>query len=103
MEMIGRLAFLAGLVISVAAGWLALGTTGALVLLVLGLVVGLLNVSGKETGRFLVATIVLIVAGLALREAFGETVARILTAYISFTSAAGLVVAIKEVYSIQRD
>lgn len=103
MEMIGRISFLAGLVISVAAGWLSIGTTGALVLLVLGLLVGLLNVSGKESGRFLLATLVLIVAGLALREAFGETVARILTAYISFTSAAGLVVALKEVYSIERD
>ncbi|MBI4147016.1 hypothetical protein HY489_06815 [Candidatus Woesearchaeota archaeon] len=103
MEMIGRIAFLAGLIISIAAGWVQVGTTGVVVLLVLGLLVGLLNVTGKEAGRFLLATLVLIVAGLALKDAFGATLSNILGAYIAFTSAAGFVVALKEVYSIERD
>lgn len=102
MEAIGRIAFYIGLVISVIAGWVAVGETGLMALAGLGLVVGLLNVTGKETNRFLVATLALVVAGIALKDVFGATVARILVAYIAFTAASALVVALKEVYAIQK-
>ncbi len=102
MEMIGRIAFYIGLVVSVVAGWVQIGENGLITLAVLGLVVGLLNVTGKETGRFLLATLALVVAGLALKDVFGAVVANILVAYIAFTAAAALVVALKEVYSMQK-
>ncbi len=101
-ELFGRLAFYVGLVISVIAGWVNVGATGLMVLAVLGIVVGLLNVTGKETARFLVATLVLVVTGVALGNVFGERVANVLNAYIAFTAAAALVVALKEVYAIQK-
>ncbi len=102
MEMLGRIAFYIGLVVSIVAGWVQIGANGLIILAVLGLVVGLLNVTGKETGRFLLATLALVVAGVALKDVFGAVVANILIAYIAFTAAAALVVALKEVYSMQK-
>lgn len=103
LALAGRISFVIGLVISLAAGWVTVGTTGLWVLMALGIVVGLLNVTGKETSRFLLATLVLLTAGLAIAQLFGETVARVLTAYITFTGAAGFIVALKEVFGIERD
>ena len=102
METVGRIAFYIGLVVAIIAGWVQIGTTGLMVLVVLGLLVGLLNVTGKETGRFLLATLALVVAGLALQNVFGDIIGNILAAYIAFAAASALVVALKEVYSIQK-
>jgi len=102
MKGLGSIAFYIGLAIAVVAGWMDLGQTGIMVLVALGVVVGLLNVTSKETNRFLIATLVLIVAGVALKDVFGTVAASILTAFIAFTAAAGLVVALKEVYAIQK-
>jgi len=102
MDTFGRMAFYIGLIISVVAGWVQIGGTGLVVLAVLGIVVGLLNITGKEVDRFLLATLALVVAGVALRDVLGATVAGILTAYIAFTAAAALVVALREVYDIQK-
>jgi len=102
MESIGRIAFYIGLIVSIVAGWVQIGGTGLVVLAVLGLIVGLLNVTGKETNRFLVATLALVVAGVALKDVFGAVVGDILVAYIAFTAASALIVALKEVYSMQK-
>ena len=102
METFGRIAFYIGLVVSVVAGWVQIGANGLIILSVLGLVVGLLNVTGKETGRFLVATLALVIAGVALKDVFGAVVGSILTAYIAFTAASALIVALKEVYTMQK-
>jgi hypothetical protein len=99
MEMVGRIAFYVGLVISIVAGWIQVS---AWWLAVLGIVVGLLNVTAKENNRFLLATLVLVTAGIALGSVFGAVVERILMAYIAFTAAAAFIVALKEVYSIQK-
>ncbi len=103
MPLIGRIGFIVGLVISIAAGWVEVGQTGLLTLVVLGIVVGLLNVTGTETSRFLLAALVLVTAGLALSQVFGDVVLRILTAYIAFTGASAFIVALKEVFVLQRD
>jgi hypothetical protein len=103
LETVGRISFYIGLVISIISGWVQIGATGLVTLAVLGLLVGFLNVTGRETGRFLIATLALVVAGLALKDVFGATVASILTAYIAFTAASALIVALKEVYSIQKE
>ena len=103
MEMIGRLAFYVGLAISLIAGWTQVGPTGLLALVVLGVVVGLLNVTGKEASRFLIAALVLISAGMALSDIFGARVSAILGAFITFSASAAVIVALKEVYSIEKD
>lgn len=73
-------------------------------LFVLGLVVGLLNVTEKESTSFLVAVTALLligVAGLRLGE-LTPAVAGIVNNLVAFVSAAGLVVAIKQVLSIAK-
>jgi hypothetical protein len=99
MEMVGRIAFYVGLVISIVAGWVQVS---AWWLAVLGIVVGLLNVTAKENSRFLLATLVLVTSGIALGSVFGVLIERILMAYIAFTAAAAFIVALKEVYSMQK-
>ena len=73
-EKVGRYAFFLGLIISVIFGLAA--TAGALtgawpawivaLLVVLGIVVGLVNVTAKETHSFLLGTVALLLVGLGL-------------------------------------
>lgn len=106
-EKVGELAFLAGVVIAVLAALVTLdaamlGNVTAL-LVVLGIVVGLLNVSEKETTPFLVAAIALVAAGTA---GFGAvpTVGGYLTGIVSnlatFVAPAAVIVAVKAVYAL---
>ena len=95
---IGRWAFLGGLVLAILAGFTAVPYL-AVLLFVLGLIVGFLNIKEKESTRFLVAVITLLLVGVVSLE-FGKltpVVTPILNSFIAFVSAAGLVVAIKQV------
>ena len=99
MDMFGRIAFYVGLVVSILAGWM---NVQAWWLVILGLIVGLLNVTAKENSRFLLAALVLVTSSGALSVVFGQKVATILTAFIAFTAAAAFIVALKEAYEIQK-
>ncbi|VVB81010.1 Uncharacterised protein [uncultured archaeon] len=101
LEKIGRLAFYAGIVVSVLLGWMNMANA-TVILIVLGIIVGLLNVTTKETQGFLLAALVLVSAGVALSAGFGEPIKSILQAFIAFTAAAAVVVALKEVYNIEK-
>lgn len=73
----------------------------AVVLFVLGLIVGLLNIKERESHRFLVALITLLLVGVTSLE-FGKLapiVIPALNSFIAFVAAAGLVVAIKQVWA----
>lgn len=84
-EKTGEYAFLVGVVVAVlaaVAGWagaLAAGVAGwvAVVLVVLGIVVGFLNVSEKESQPFLLAVVALLVAGTASFAALDTVVANL--------------------------
>lgn len=109
METIGRYAFIGGLVISVVAGLLTLvnitiGTTGIVALVVLGVIVGFLNVTGDEVQKFLMGTIALILVGMAIGGALSTLpmVSGIISAFTSFVAGAALIVALKEVYTITK-
>ena len=99
----GKVAFYIGIIIALVAGWIDLSQTWLFTLGILGVVVGLLNITGREVTRFMMATIALVIAGVALKDLFGVTIGRILLAYIVFTASAALVVALKEVYSVQKN
>lgn len=108
-ESIGRYAFIVGLVISVGAGLLTLanlsiGTTGLMALVVLGVIVGFLNVTGEEVQKFLLGTVALLLVGAALSAALSTVpvLPGILSAFISFVAGAALLVALKEVYTITK-
>lgn len=102
---IGHWALIGGIVLAILAGaGFPVVPQLAVVLFVLGLIVGFLNVTETESTPFLVAVIALLligVAGLQLGQLTGVT-ASILTNFIAFVAAAGLVVAVKQVLSVAR-
>jgi len=95
---IGHWSFLGGVVLAILAGFANIQSLAA-VLFALGLIVGFLNVKEKESTRFLVAVITLLVIGVAGLE-FGKlnlVIAPMLQSLIAFVSAAGLIVAVKQI------
>jgi uncharacterized membrane protein len=109
LKFVGKWAFLVGLVIAVLASFLTgYATTVALVLFVLGLVVGFLNISEKDSNKFLVANIALLTGGIASMSAISMLgivstyLVTILGSFVAFVSAAALVVAIKAIFETSK-
>jgi len=112
----GAWAFTGGMVIAVLAGLLQQTTinlidagTATAILSVLGLVVGYLNISDKETTEFLVATVALmlsataLVGALAVVPVIASTVAPILNNFVVFVAPAAAVVAIKALFEAAKN
>jgi hypothetical protein len=98
-ERIGHWAFIVGVLLAVIAGLVAIPQSGW-ILAILGLVVGLLNISSKEQTGFLVAVVALIVVGAAELSLLGPLVTEILGNLVLLAAPAGLVVALKALYSM---
>jgi hypothetical protein len=96
VEKVGRWAFIAGLVIAVLGAFFNLATFG-LVLMILGLIVGFLNVSGSEAQSFLIAGIALTASAAAVQALpfVGDIVTNIMGGVVAFVTPAILVVAVK--------
>ncbi len=107
MEKVGRYAFLIGVVISILAGFLSSDWIFA-ILTLLGLIVGLLNVTSKEVQSFLLAAVSLvIVAGLGSDRItslpqVGDILGRVYTALLTFVSPAAIIVALKSIFSLAK-
>lgn len=105
---IGRWAFVIGLIISVLLGFVTFSYS-SLILVILGLIVGFLNVTEKEAQKFLIAVIALIVIGVAGLQAlyvlgtFYTWMQTVLTSFIIFVAASGVVVAIKIVFESSQE
>lgn len=110
----GEYAFLACVIIAVLAG-IAAGYVVAyagwitLALVVLGVIVGFLNVAEKETTAFLVAAIALLAAGTAGFAAIntvipplGTLIAGIVTNIAAFVAPAAVIVAVKAVWAMAK-
>ena len=105
MGQIGKVAFIAGLVIAVAAGlgfnqpWIAW------VLAILGVIVGFLNVGKGEAQAFLIAAIALIVAanGLAMVPYVGGYVTNIIANLVVFLAGAVVVVSLVSLFETARN
>ena len=71
----------------------------------LGLIVGFLNVSDKESQTFLLAAIALIVSANAVGAIpyIGESMTRIIANLVLFLGGAVLVVAVKSLFAVARD
>ncbi|RJQ21856.1 hypothetical protein C4580_01690 [Candidatus Woesearchaeota archaeon] len=99
---VGHWAFLIGVVLAVIAGLVpALQTPKiAWVLVGLGLIVGLLNITARETEQFLVATVALVIAADAAGDIIqlGYTAAVILGNVVTFVFPAALIVAFKTIW-----
>jgi len=96
LTQIGHWSFIGGLVLAILAGFINFALM-PLILFILGLIVGFLNVTEKESTSFLVATIALLMGGMVGLQFGGETLASILSSFTAFVSAAALVVALKQI------
>ena len=67
---IGKWAFILGIILAVLVGFVAVPFT-ALILMVLGLIVGFLNVEGNEADKYLIAAVALLVIGIGSVQAMG--------------------------------
>lgn len=108
---VGDWAFIIGAVLAILAGFIPSIPQVLLILAILGLVVGFINVTGKETTAFLVAAIALLTAGaggsIILQEIqavpvtlFATYIGAILGNIVAFVAPAALVVALKEIYAL---
>jgi len=106
-NLIGSWAFLIGVVIAVGFGALGEAITGNLlwILVVLGLVIGLLNISGDEVGQFLMAGAVLLIAANFGKDVVSTVpmMLNILNALLILFVPATIVVAIKYAFSLAKN
>ena len=113
MKMMGPLAFYIGLLVSlIAAVWVT--PTGWLyvALAILGVIVGLANVTAKETGPFLFASVAFIVSALGITTLLTATIPATLLAYPQlvqlaanitvFVGAGAMLIALKAIYGIAK-
>ena len=107
-QKMGAYAFLVGIAIAILAGIFSpdgVRSTIALVLVLLGLIVGFMNISDKEAGNFLIACIALIAVGSAgLSVISTANIGQILTAIVQnimlFVAPAALIVALKSIKTL---
>lgn len=109
---LGQWAFIVGVIIAVVVslfivsdtvqGWLAL------LLVVLGLIVGLLNITEKESTPFLIASAALLITGttgdtLKIIPVIGGYLQHIVQSIAVFVTPAAIVVALKAIQSLAKD
>lgn len=105
---VGRWAFVIGLIVSILLGFISFAYS-SLILVILGLIVGFLNVTEKEASKFLIAVIAMIVIGIAGLQSLsflGTLLTWVETVLISFTlfvAASGLVVALKVLFEVGKN
>ncbi len=109
MSQMGRYLFLAGVVLSVVAGFIDLGIPKfGTILAVLGLVTGFLNVSGAESRTFLIAGIAFLATasalnGLAATMGIESSIAAVSSNLSAFAAPAVLIVALKSLLGTAGD
>jgi hypothetical protein len=106
VQKVGSWAFIVGLIIAIIAGFWPLGTVMTSILIILGLIVGFLNVTGKETNSFLFSTLVLVVmasmGGQLLSEIqfVGPMLQNMFSAMMLFIIPAAVIVALKAIWAL---
>ena len=97
---VGKWAFIIGLVLAGVAGLLFQAVWVVWVLAILGVIVGLLNVTQEETQGFLLAAIAFALSATALNTVpyVGGVVANILGYVAAFVAGAMIVVALKALF-----
>lgn len=109
VQRIGELAFIGFVIIAILAGLTTYANPETsygivmAVMVILGVLVGLINISEKETIPFLVASIALLSAGTANFDSLGtlgKVMSNILDFVGAFVSPAAVIVGLKAIYSI---
>ncbi|MBI1969694.1 hypothetical protein HYS48_03280 [Candidatus Woesearchaeota archaeon] len=101
-EKFGGYAFLVGVLIAILAGIFAPGNNiAALVLVILGLIVGFLNITDREIHGFLMASVALILTGFGnwqdLIPVVGMYIHNIVQYVVIFVAPAAFIVALMEI------
>jgi ATP synthase protein I len=110
---VGNYSFIIGVIIAIVLGLVSLGAATpwlASLLVILGLIVGFLNVTGKETKEFLIVATVLVIAAsmggagatLGGVEFIGTYLQGIFTQVLAFVVPATIVVALKDIMRISQ-
>jgi hypothetical protein len=108
----GECAFLIGFILAVVFSFLpdAWEGTATLILVILGLVVGFLNVTEKETTAFLIASVALLATGTAANTlrvinvlGIGDFLADAVGKIAVFIAPAAILVAVKAVWALAKD
>lgn len=103
---IGHWGFIVGIVLAVLAGIVPEIQTATIVwtLVVLGLLVGVLNITARETTEFLVATMTLLLVGsVGALPALGMIVTNILSNIVAFVAPAALIVSLKSIWVLAQE
>ena len=104
-NIIGAWSFLVGVVLAIIFGWIGISQPVALILAVIGLIVGILNVADEEAEPFLLSGAVLIIAssmGSGAVIALGVKAADMLSGLLLIFVPATIIVAIKNVFSLAK-
>ena len=105
LAQIGVWAFILGLIVAIVAGYLYPGNSMVMVVLgVLGLVVGLLNITDKEVTLYLLAAITFLIAAnsLNLVLAFLPETIGIVQNITAFVGPGAAIVALRALYDVSR-
>ncbi len=106
-NMVGGWAFLIGVILAIVlgAGLLNMSTGWMIVLVIIGLIVGLLNITGSEVSSFLLSGIALIIASSLGNNELGAIpiLNGILGALLAIFVPATIIVAIKHVFGLARN
>ena len=106
MNGLGHWSFLAGVLLAILAGLVpALQTTTMIwILVVLGLIVGFLNITARETAEFLLASLALVICADAAKSilAMGPIVFAILSNVVAFVFPAALLVALRTIWVLAK-
>ncbi|MEK6855390.1 MAG: hypothetical protein AABX73_04165 [Nanoarchaeota archaeon] len=105
--MIGKWAFLIGFVLAVLLGAFSRTLTPYMVyaLVVIGLVVGFLNVAGREVSQFLISGAVLVIVASLGQETISTVpiMGSVLQALLTLFVPATLIVAVKHAFSLAKN
>ena len=108
-DRLGEWVFILGVVIAIISGlaYQAMDATSAgyitVVLVILGLIVGVLNIKDKEIFNFLIATIAIVAVGAANLNSIpiiGSYLGYMVLNIAAFVAPAALVVALKAIYNL---
>ncbi len=105
MVNVGRWAFVIGILLAILAGFWTIPNL-AFILVVLGLIVGFLNITAQEVETYLVGVIALLVIGATAIQAltaageFVGTIQTMINNVVAFVAASGLVVALRVILSL---
>ncbi len=106
MDIVGKWAFLIGMLLAIVLGLLDIASgIGAIILVIIGLIVGLLNIGDSEVTPFLMSGAVLIIASYFGGNILVDVryIRPVLDALLAVFVPATIIVAIKNVFSLARD